>query len=268
VPAARAGSFFSGTLLDHDGTPVGGAAIQIVQGGAFQFPADTRTDPGSGSFRVGPLPEGAYALTLNASAQELPPLHVRDLVLATAEEKDLGTLRLPASGKVSVHARFPDGTVPKPAFVGIVPDGEHSEAAWLELASGAKAMRVGRCLVRVFGKGFAWQERSCVVEAGKETRLEFVLERGVQRQLVFPVPEPPGWDTVQKLRMEVRRSDGGVVIREEYAGEDLRPFYWWPALTVGRYGIKVWADDRAPMQGQFVVESLTPSLEPIRVRLD
>jgi RNA polymerase sigma-70 factor (ECF subfamily) len=262
-----------GCVLDAEGRPAGDLGIQATQmmpGGEILLIAATgSTEPGSGTFRIDGLAPGRHILVLRDGGAKRPQLEVPAFELRPGEERDLGVLTLPPAGWLEVRADTTGivlrDVAPRCEVHAANGRGVTNEA--LPAGGLRLVLAAGRYQVNVFGTdGFVTEYRQVDVTAGRTNELVLVLRPGVRRQLVFPVPEPPGWQEVRRFRVEIESRDGTVRVADDFEARDW-PFSWLPSLAPGSYVMRVTPDRGKAIAGSFVVEDLLPRLAPIRVAL-
>lgn len=87
-----------GTAISRTGAPAAGAAIRVWPERRPDYETRVRADP-DGSFRVGPLQAGRYAVELHLDGE--PTLHLDPAIdLRPGEARDLGTIRFPVGGRI------------------------------------------------------------------------------------------------------------------------------------------------------------------------
>ena len=109
-----------------------------------------------------------------------------------------------------------------------------------------------------------WQEADVEIRVGATTRIDLVLQAGVQRQIHFPVPAPD-WGQPHRVDCVLRRPDGSEYWRDDFDPRQGLPHGVWAPLSIGTWTIELTTDDGRRFAGAFTVDSLAPSLETIRV---
>jgi hypothetical protein len=176
--AGRPSAFLSGRLVDAAGAPRGGALVAAVRAPRpSDRPAVALASDADGSFRIGPLAPGSWAVETPARSGTRALLAER--VVAAGDEIDVGEVRAAGEGFVKVllkrGARAPrsqrlevfDRLSRRVATLRPAAD----FAASGPLAPGGYALRLG-------GPGVAERELLFVVREGGTTALEVFVEAG------------------------------------------------------------------------------------------
>jgi hypothetical protein len=100
-----AGSFLEAQFVELDGSPA--PVSVLVRGGPRGVSRVHNNDPATGKLRLGPWHAGRYELQL--ARKPLGLLEERSIDVAENEVKDLGTIRLPATGSLALTIERPPG---------------------------------------------------------------------------------------------------------------------------------------------------------------
>ncbi|MEM7202375.1 MAG: sigma-70 family RNA polymerase sigma factor [Planctomycetota bacterium] len=251
--------------------PAAGAFVRLNQLDAFgdERAAGTSRVATDGAFALDRLAAGRYRLALFA---ERPTFHfLADLgehVLAHGERRDLGPLKLPAKGEVDLTLRRIDGVPLRDATV------HFSDADGRELPGPAtpdadgrvqRALAAGDHTIAVLSDNATWVRFEVRVVAGQVTTREYVLQPAARRLIRFPAREPRDWDRVRHVAFTLRDTTGRELYRDHYDPRTEHPYRYAPALERGAYVLDLELDDGRRLRGEFRVESLEDSREPIVV---
>ncbi len=250
---ARPSAFLLGRLLDTQGHVPEQAiilAIDPVLGASEQGTPQADT----GAFRLGPLRPGEWEL--RAFVKDHPQVELGRFTLVAGETRDLGALVLPSPGRLVVSVTLPAGVEPGSTFCGArPPDGR----PWAELglAGGSPPTWTSGALLpgdyvlevatRTMGPDTVFivpLMASVRVEAGADTRVDLVAERGVIQGLVLRTQraEPP--ETIVRVLdaagTEVRRRSVHWNRRDENSTQS----EGYPSFIgrAGRYTVKIECD--------------------------
>lgn len=234
VPSIDAYScFVKGRIVDARGDPSAALDVELVVGDRAESRA--RTDAG-GAFRLGPVRPGRYEI-----AVILPSLVIWHLdpqiELAQGATRELGDVRLPASGTFTLRARTLDGKQLETGLVRLV--NADGKPYGLELESDgrahSKALPVGTYRLRGAFPGACLPERDVEIVADQCTTLDLTCMPGVLKLLTFRLPEAAPLPT--RLRATVRRDDEVVCTHDGGPGVSgsTPTFVMFVALPVGRY---------------------------------
>src|SRR5262249_2132555 len=103
-------SAIEGIVLDVDGKPPAQATARCSAEGLASQP-DAKVDPGSGRFRIAPLPPGTYRVVATVQDGELSYRRgpwSEPFALAAKAARDVGVLQMPKAGSIALLVRGPD----------------------------------------------------------------------------------------------------------------------------------------------------------------
>ncbi len=181
---ARASAFITGTVVGPDGREVPTTTLDLEQSGYPVY--DTPRPRPDGSFRIGPLPPGGYALSL--LSRELPAIRVPPINLSAGEERDLGVLRFEAAGRLIVRLAAPSGFDLSHAVLSV--NDEAGRRLQRGVVAGDRAsfgpLPTRRLRLCVRGEGIAARMIPFVVVAGTTTTLDVALSEARSVTIRFP----------------------------------------------------------------------------------
>jgi protocatechuate 3,4-dioxygenase beta subunit len=205
-----------GRILDADGRPRGGS-VRVTsvdtQGTGTPAPGTwfADLDEKTGRFRFAPCPPGTYELTGHADG--LPSRSLGRLVLVEGEVRDLGDVRLPATGRLLVQVKSRDGSPLGDVEVDVERDGE-----WLaggELEEGARRfpqLYEGQYEVTVWGDVLDEPGLPCTVRAGEETALTLLVSPGIRQGITCWIPVEEPFPT--QVQIDLVDADGATLEEE------------------------------------------------------
>jgi RNA polymerase sigma-70 factor (ECF subfamily) len=254
----RASAALLGRVVRDDDAPIGSGSMSLNRGaetlGDLQLEA--------GRFVTAGLVAGDYDLVLRGSHCEVLarfPAHG----LRAGETRDLGDLRLPAMGQLQIRLTRRDrGALVDPSV--FVSSAAADMGSATSLDGSVHDWPTGRFQWQVLENESLWQRGEVEVRAGQLSLVDVVLEPGVRRYLHFPAPIPD-WGTPTNVRYVLRAPDGREYDRDDFDPGEEVPYRYMPALSVGTWTLELATDDGRRFAGSFTVDSLAPSVEPIRV---
>lgn len=250
-----------GRVVTAQGGPVDEAVVCLTnETGQVQC---QRLPAAHGQFDLA-VPSGS-ALRLLVERRDAATAWFELPALAAGEVRDLGAVRLPAEGLLSLRLRRGDGQpvlaehlflwpVEAPAFEMQSPPCDGQPHPW----------RAGRYCWSAMVDGHLWQRGEVEIRAGQLTALEVLLEPGVRRFLVLPVPMPD-WGTPERVDFVLRDPSGAEYLRDAFDPREELPYRFGPALSVGTWQVELSIPDGRRWSGRFLVPDLQPTNEPIRV---
>jgi hypothetical protein len=209
-----------------------------------------------------PLAAGNYGLLLTGSHGEVLG-RFEVAALRVGEVRDLGEVRLLPMGRVALHVARLDQRPLVDASL-FLWDSNYAEMRAPAIDGASHEWPVGRYRWEVMESESTWQRGEVEVRAGELTVVDVALEPGVRRYLHFPAPIPD-WGTPTNVRYVLRAPDGREYDRDDFDPREEVPYRYMPALSVGTWSLELTTDDGHRFTGTFTVDSLAPSLEPIRV---
>ncbi len=249
----RATAHVVGTVIGPDGSPLDGTTVMFAHRRTRRG-IPTRTEAGSGRFAVGPVPPGAYDVTVEAAGLGRVGFGTTDLRLG--ETRDLGRLELQPPGTLVVEVVLADGT---PAgFATVLAAGEKAtRAIRVEQGTARDALLPpGPYTLRVEGARYALTTEACAVVSGKETRVRVTVVPGAPRTLVFALPEGDRDANVATIRL--RREADRATLFEGYVFRTVEDtFSLGETLAVGRYRAEAETDSGLTGAGTFDVNDLS-----------
>jgi protocatechuate 3,4-dioxygenase beta subunit len=235
---------------------------------------DCSLDPASGAFRIGPLPAGDYRLLVQVRERRAGTfgvpvagtLRLGPYRLARGQTLDLGTLELPAPGRLECVLTPRADCVPRGVRVewkavdgsswGLLDVGPELAGSWSVLP--------GEYDVTIWGEGFLPLERRVTVSraGAPPSRLELTLEAGQRLPLALALP-----DGEERASFVVRDAAGRIAYEDEFGVDEARTVQRWPVLGRGRHRVDVTGASGRRFSGAFEVESLTATTVPLRFAL-
>lgn len=175
-----------GRVLRADGMPAAGAKFQL--GGSDDRGIATAVVDAAGLFRLSQVLPGAYWLSVREP--EHPTLFVGQRTLAAREEVNLGDLQLAAGGRVVVTPRFAPGVAESEIAIEVLDD-RHRSVGNLQRAGASLRSPVvpaGSVSLVISGRTVARARHQMVVEAGRETHVDLVVDAGRRRVVRAALP--------------------------------------------------------------------------------
>lgn len=172
-----------GSVLDDRGAPLPNVEIIVLRG---RSSARERNEPDTGSFALGPYPDGEYRLILRTAG--FAPLRVPARALADGETWDVGELRLQRGG--TLRATFVGSGTFADRYVEITfADGRY---AWGEDSAGGAVvvgpLAAGDYRMHVRGEDVVCQIVPFTIRDGRDTVLDVPLPAGTATTLTFAAP--------------------------------------------------------------------------------
>ncbi len=266
-------AFLVGSVLDPAGRPLAAAQVWI-------YPASDPTGgrclsvlPADGSFRIGPLPPGDYALDVRVPDQDVLPLGTR--TLESGRTLDLGALRFEASGRIRLLLRKAAGPLPTALDVLLSSDEgglerrrvygiEEGRAVLGPVRPGVYRLSIHEAAP---GASVAWA--TVTVPAGGDGEVDVLLSPARHHRVFFPAPGGAGLP--KDLRVTVKDGDGRVV-HEEYAWQVIETLPGGKMrkqdllnvllrLPPGEYGVEARAGDGSGAAGRVRIAESGPGGE-------
>jgi RNA polymerase sigma-70 factor (ECF subfamily) len=226
VPAeAIPSAFFAGTLLGPDGRASDAARLRVGRAEQELEAFEVVPEPGTGKYRVGPLPPGTYRF--EARAEGLSPLALGEKAAGAGETVDLGVSRFAGASFLRLRPRRAEGSAPRILRATLFgPHGivareltlfvEGGEARWGPLPPGSFTIRVDEV-----GPGVSGASSAVVLDEGKETSLE--LNLGAAHRAYLRIPRSTAPDGPIHCRVSVRNAMGTVVAEDQGSVWDRPP---------------------------------------------
>jgi len=250
----RASAWLLGRIVDDRGDPVRFASLGIASG-QWRPQAGT-TDVADGSFRIGPLSPAEYRILVHPRTGPLVQTTLGPFALAPREVRDLGIVRLGASGRLLVHKVVRDGGTASEFDAHLVDDSGLNTYLTSEAErEPGQGIAPGQYRLHAWGEGFMSCAAPVVIKSGETTRVELSLEPAERRAVRYPVPPPPGWSTVKQAKVEIWR--GGELVHDDELEPAIEPQQTRHlALGLGEYVVRLVADGGPRYEGTFVVKEL------------
>jgi RNA polymerase sigma-70 factor (ECF subfamily) len=250
----RASAWLLGRIVDDRGDPVRFASLSIASG-QWRPQAGT-TDVADGSFRIGPLPPAEYRILVHPRTGPLVQTTLGPFALAPREVRDLGIVRLGASGRLLVHKVVRDGGTASEFDAHLEDDSGLNTYLTSEAErEPGQGIAPGQYRLHAWGEGFMSCTAPVVIRSGETTRVELSLEPAERRAVRYPVPPPPGWSSVKQAKVEIWR--GGALVHDDELEPAIEPQQTRHlALGLGEYVVRLAADGGPRYEGTFVVKEL------------
>jgi hypothetical protein len=238
--ATRRSCWIEGNLVDSGGSSVAGADIHIYARPTL-YGGSHYSEEGTGHFKIGPLPPAEYSIEI------VPPkagrLRFPWKKLSPRENWDLGTLTLPAAGKLLLRYQRSAGVpVARPSIYLENSDGKPSGAAFADSsADGSRTewITAGDYWVHAGGEGFATDRIPCVVRAGEETSVDVPLRAGSRRWLALrnAIAGTPQIDARLEVREEGKEQP--ILSFESFGISAGKPLRFPIDLAPGTYEVRL-----------------------------
>jgi hypothetical protein len=265
VPDASSPSAsFAGTLLDTDGRPTAKGRLRWC---SAHGEGEVDVDPGTGRFRIKPLPSGSYRLQGSVDWRRRSSWS-EPFTLAPREDRDVGVVQMPAPGSIAVPVAGPDGARLDGVSIALEDDtgwnaslfasteAEHGLARIVDVAPGSRRLRVsGPDLPDVYA--------AVTVTANAETELRIDVPAGVPVRLALAAVSEPAPIHVTFVWT---RDD---VMQERYVNwiEGVGGMTWPRTLVPGRYEVTATSETGKQAVSRFVVHAADPPGRVIPIAL-
>ncbi len=273
IGAARTAAGALRGTLDATEEQFGAMTIAVHQLGVNRVPAWIgRFAVEEGSFEVGPLAAGRYALSLFAAR----PAHrwVADLgefEIGIGQRVDAGRVSLPAAGQLDLQVRRNDGEALRGTTVHFVrPGGREIPSPATPTPDGkvTRALPAGDYRIAVLSNNAEWVSQRVRIDAARSTVVTLDLAPATRRLIRFPAVEPPGWEGVQRVEFWLRDAGGRTLHSSVYDPREEHPYRYAPALPAGAYRLELELDDGRRFRGEFAISDLSASRSPIVVDVE
>lgn len=249
LPASfAADAFVHGTLRRDDGAPIGNARLFVHQDGRrWQEIGLSRPD---GSYRLGPLPAGDYALFAETTQPAAPTVRSEAFALAAGSTHRLD-LTAAATGELQLALRRRDGGSLGGLAITLVDVASGRRAAVLAGADARQRLVAGDYRLFVMSDRAVWLDGAAVhVEAGQVTVAVHAMAPARRCRLLprgVPLPADAG-ERAFTLHDEHGLEVGAFTLPHD------APLHLGAVLAPGRYELRHRVDDAPTWTGTFVVE--------------
>lgn len=263
----RPGSFIEGKFVDEQGHPVAGLQI-VVRSPPQPSVNSADVSPETGSFRMGPVPEGDYELGL--CRNDRPYMNLPKVELQANEEKDLGTITLKSSGRLELVLLREDGALIDPISVRAYYQGwghllETDDCSTFR----SKELHEGTYTLFPVGRNVSTVPQEIEIRAGETTRLEVRLPPGVYQVVTFRgqvAREGP-----DRLNIAVRTAVGSLMFEQERGhGWDKNMLYtstFHAGFPPGRYEVEAKSADGWEGRATFEISATATKTEVVEAPL-
>jgi hypothetical protein len=200
-------AFVHGRVVDAEGKPVANATVAATDFESRQN-SSARVELEDGSFRLGPLAPTVYSI--DVVMHGINTVNLEPVELAADEERDLGTITVPAPGQFELLIRRDDGTKVESPWIALVHGRVHH---FLNSKDGftfrAGNLYPGSYVLFPIGKNIATETRVVEIRSGETARLELSAKPGVIQDFEFRAPVGDKGPT--EMNVVIRRSDTSVV---------------------------------------------------------
>lgn len=254
----------AGTLLDADGRPTAKGRLRWC---SAHGEGEVDVDPGTGRFRIQPLPSGSYRLQGSVDWRRRSSWS-EPFTLAPREDRDVGIVQMPSPGSIVVTVAGPDGARLDGVSIALEDDtgwtaslfastkAEHGVARIVDVAPGSRRVRVsGPDLPDVYA--------AVTVTANTETEVRIDVPAGVLVRLALAaVSEPAPID----VTFVWTRDD---LMQERYVNwiEGVGEMTWPRMLVPGRYEVTATSETGKQAVSRFVVHPEDPPGRVIPITL-
>lgn len=237
-----------GTLRRDDGAPIGNARLFVHQDGRrWQEIGLSRPD---GSYRLGPLPAGDYALFAETTQPAAPTVRSEAFALAAGSTHRLD-LTAAATGELQLALRRRDGGSLGGLAITLVDVASGRRAAVLAGADARQRLVAGDYRLFVMSDRAVWLDGAAVhVDAGQVTVAVHALAPARRCRLLprgVPLPAAPG-ERAFTLHDEHGLEVGAFTLPHD------APLHLGAVLAPGRYELRHRVADAPTWTGTFAVE--------------
>lgn len=250
LPAAfAADAYVHGTLRSDDGAPIGNARLFVHQDGRrWQEIGQSRPD---GSYRLGPLPAGDYALFAETTQPAAPTVRSTVFTLAAGDARTLDVTAA-ATGELQLALRRSDGGSLGGLAVTLVDAASGRRATVLGGADARQRLVAGDYVLFAMSDRAVWLDGVPVhVDVGLVTTVPHVLTAARRCRLLprdVPLPGAAGERTFT-LHDERRREVGQFTLPAD------APLHLGAVLAAGRYELRHQDATGRTFYGALVVEA-------------
>lgn len=261
--ADRPSAWLEGRVLDSDGQPLGEAYVQV-------FAANRRSQAygrsgADGRVRVGPVPAGAYTVTVHVP--ELATMHVGERSVERGATVDLGDLRFGQPATLVVEFRPLEHAVAGRVTYAI----DRRTSSGLQpyvlprnwTARAEERLAPGDYVLRWLGNLMMTGERAFTVAAGERAALTLDIVRATPHVIIFHSQSRK----LARVRYSIRDATGRVVTSENVGCNPAGEVFCAPFLVAGTYSLDASADTGERMSGTLDVAETSPLGEPRRIEL-
>ena len=204
----RPSAFVRGKVVDAEGKPLANAWVNATDWESRQN-CSSAVHPEDGSFQVGPLAPVAQSIDVVLRGKNT--VNLEPVELAPDEERDLGTITVPAPGQFELVIRREDGAKVESPWISLVHGRIHH---FLNSKDGvtfrAGNLYPGKYVLFPIGKNIATETRAVEIRSGETAKLELVVHAGVVQD--FDFRPPAGEKGPSEMNVVIRRSDGTVLL--------------------------------------------------------
>jgi RNA polymerase sigma factor (sigma-70 family) len=259
----RADAALSGRLVDAGDRPCADARVQVRWPSTCGVSGSVAT-AADGSFRIEGLPADEFELIVHRLGNRTDQLSFP--ALRCGETRDLGCVRLPAEGMLSLRLVRSDGAVVEEPNVFLF-DAQNRERPAPSVDGVPHPWPAGRYRYSAMCANALWAGGTIDITAGSPTICELVLTPGVRRDLRFPVPTP-AWGAPKSVKYVLRAPDGSSYYQDEFDPRAELPYCIAPPLSLGTWRVELLTDDGARFAGAFTVADLEPRAGPIKIAVE
>lgn len=206
-----------------------------------------------GTFRIGPVPPGRYAVESEPYKSPLGGFSFPEVDLGPGEEIDLGVLEIPSPTWLEIDIRYQDGGEPSESYVQLINLEEFRssrDSRWIRGAMLPQTYKPSRYRLRLFDLHHLPWVREVELIDGQTTRVEAIVERARPARITLALPT--GIAAPESLQIALHREGSkDERISQLFEGERLLP------VGLGTYLVEI-QDESGQLEGsvRFTVSDL------------